>query len=102
MLATVIVLCGLVTLPVVALMLAAFVNRGGADPAEVLTGAVPALVGYPLAGVLWWHSRRRGWVLAVLGVLVVLAVSWRPVAELAQVVYQQWQQTQPGGRGYQP
>jgi hypothetical protein len=101
LLAGAIVLCGLVTLPVVALMLLAFANRGGTDPAEVLTGALPALIGYPLAVVLWWRFRQH-WVLAVLGVLVVIAVSCRPLAELAQVVYLQWQQTQPGGKGYQP
>jgi hypothetical protein len=103
-LAATLVACGLVTLPLAALLTAAFISRGGENPAEFWTGAMPALLGYPLAAALWWRTRRHsgGWLLAVLGVAVIVAVSWRPLYEFAVVVHQQWQETQPGGRGYQP
>jgi hypothetical protein len=103
-LAAVLVICGLVTLPLVALLVLAFVHRGGENPAEFWTGAFPALLGFPIAAALWWYSRRgRGnWLLTALGVAVIVAVSWRPLYEFAVVVYQQWLETQPGGRGYQP
>jgi hypothetical protein len=102
-LAAMLVICGLVTLPLAALLTAAFINRGGENPAEFWTGAMPALLGYPVAAALWWRTRgRSGWLLAALGVAVIIAVSWRPLFEFAVIAHQQWQETQPGGRGYQP
>jgi hypothetical protein len=103
-------LIGLVTLPAVALFVLAYLSRasgGGtwADLDELLTHVLPALIGYPLAGGLWIYCRRTrtarsAWTLAVLGLLVVAAVSFTPVAGWADVIYLQWKETQPGGRGY--
>jgi hypothetical protein len=102
-LGVVLVVCGLVTLPLVALLVVAFVHRGGENPAEFWTGALPALLGYPLVAALWWRSRRNGgnWPLTVLGIAVIVAVSWLPLYEFAVVAHLQWLETQPGGRGYQ-
>jgi hypothetical protein len=101
----------LVTLPAVMLLLAAYLNRlsgaGDPDTTEFAIYVLPALVGYPVVGVLWWYARRLctgrwAWLLAALGVVVVIAISVKPVAGFSHLVYPQWQETQPGGRGYQP
>jgi hypothetical protein len=110
MLAAALVGIGLVTMPAVALFLAAFLSRsGGGDPntGEFVVFVLPALVGYPVAGALWLSARRvgdvrRAWLLAVLGVAVLIAVSFKPVVALAHLSYLQWQEYQPGGRGYHP
>jgi hypothetical protein len=97
------------TLPAVALFLAAYLSRlsGAGDPntTELATYVLPALVAYPVVGWLWLHLRRSGtgrwaWPLAALGIAIVIAVSVKPVAGFISLIYQQWQETQPGGRGY--
>lgn len=109
-LGTVIVLAGLATLPSILLFLATIVAKlrgGNWSGEELVTYVLPALAGYAVAIALWFRSRRtvvvnRSWLLATVGVLIVVAVSYRPVAAVAEVAYEQWQQTQPGGRGYYP
>lgn len=73
----------------------------------VLGLGVPALLAYPTAVWLWSRSRRvgstaRAWSLAVLGLLLVVGTSTVPVTLLGAAFTEEWQETQPGGRGYQP
>jgi hypothetical protein len=104
---SVLVLLGLVMLPVFALLLMAVfarLSRGGISN-ELLGITLSVLVGFPFAVVLWFRSRRantvRGaWILAVLGVLVLGAVSYEPVSVVGASFYDEWKETQPGGRGY--
>ncbi|MEV1286917.1 hypothetical protein [Micromonospora sp. NPDC049679] len=109
LLASTLVLGGLVTLPAVALIVAVFVRhhiRGyHGNVEEFLTTALPALIGYPFAAVLWFYCRRVSttrwsWLLAVLGVVVVVAVSFWPLAVIGYGFYEEWLETQPGGKGY--
>ncbi|MFC7535150.1 hypothetical protein [Actinoplanes sp. GCM10030250] len=73
----------------------------------VLGLGVPALVAFPAAVWLWSRARRvrsagRAWLLALLGLLLVVGASTPPVTILGGAFVEEWQETQPGGRGYQP
>ncbi|WP_327548742.1 hypothetical protein [Amycolatopsis sp.] len=104
---TVLVLLGLVMVPVFAIVVMAFVSQlsKGRVTNEMMGIAFPIIVGFPIAVVLWRRSRRaetvRGaWILAVVGVLVLGGVSYRPVSDVGAMFYEEWKETQPGGRGY--
>lgn len=105
LLASVVVLLGLCTVPAVALVVVTDLHSGNVR--ELFSYAVPAIVGYPLAVVLWLHTRRVAaagwaWLLAALGVVLVVAVSIAPVGGVAYLFYLEWLEYQPGGRGYHP
>jgi hypothetical protein len=76
---------GMITLPWATLILVIFLRRlfhgEEGNWLELMTMGLPPLVGYPAAAVLWSHSRRaatlrRGWFLALLGVVAIVAVSF--------------------------
>jgi hypothetical protein len=76
---------------------------GGFSPPLVI--GAPALIAYPVAVWLWLRARRpestgRACLLATLGLLLVVVTSFVPVAILGSALAEQWQETQPGGRGY--
>jgi uncharacterized membrane protein len=95
-------------LPLLVLLLITAAHRTGAGAFDdFLAIGLPVLVGYPVAIVLWRRARqaattRGAWILAGLGLAVLVAVSFRPFTGLAEVIYLQWAETQPGGRGYSP
>ncbi|WP_203886028.1 hypothetical protein [Planotetraspora kaengkrachanensis] len=102
---------GMITLPWAVFVIAVFagqISQGGDGAwSGLMAMGLPPLVGYPAAAVLWSHSRRaaslrRAWILAILGVLAIAAVSFLPVLALGYGLYDEWQETQPGGRGYHP
>lgn len=68
----------------------------------------PRLLAYGLAAALWLHLRRghttraQAWFVAVAGLSLVIAASYGPVAGFVWAVYDEWRETQPGGRGYYP
>jgi chromate transport protein ChrA len=108
---TVTALAGFFTLPTVALILFLVAKQlfRGYDQSllDALVLGVPAVAGYPVAVALWWGSRRArsarwAWVLAVLGIVVVIAVSAAPLWAVGYQFYDEWKETQPGGRGYHP
>jgi len=111
LLACVAVPVGMITLPWAAFIVVACVRsllRGSeGNWLGLVTMGVAPLVGYPAAAVLWSRSRRaatlrRGWILALLGVLVIVAVSFMSLYALGYGFYDEWKETQPGGRGYHP
>ncbi|WP_204071973.1 hypothetical protein [Planotetraspora phitsanulokensis] len=111
LLACVAVPVGLITLPWAVFVIVVFVGQisQGDDGAwsGLMAMGLPPLIGYPAAAVLWSHSRRaatrrRAWVLALLGVIAIVAVSFLPVFALGYGFYDEWRETQPGGRGYHP
>jgi hypothetical protein len=68
---------------------------GDPNTAEFASYVLPALVGYPVLGVWWFYVRRSGtgrraWLLAALGIFVVIAVSFKPVAGFIHLTYLQW------------
>ncbi|GAA1284960.1 hypothetical protein Psi02_32770 [Planotetraspora silvatica] len=102
---------GMITLPWAAFIVVISVRSllGGSDGTwlGLVTMGVAPLVGYPAAAVLWSRSRRaatprRAWILALLGVVVIVAVSFMSVYALGYGFYDEWKETQPGGRGYHP
>lgn len=98
-LACVMVLLGILTLP--AAVLYVLVSN------TLLALGLPAFLGYAFSGVMWFYSRRastlrRTWILAGLGLLAVIVVSFAPVSAFVYAVYDEWKETQPGGRGYHP
>jgi hypothetical protein len=67
----------------------------GPSPFLVLGLGVPALVAYPVAVWLWSRSRRvpsagRAWLLAALGLLLVVGTSTLPVALLGGAFVEEW------------
>lgn len=98
-LACVTALLGIFTLP--AAVLYVIVSN------DKVTLGLPAFLGYAFAGVMWFYSRRTvtlrwTWILVALGLVAVIVVSFAPVSAFALAVYDEWKETQPGGRGYQP
>jgi hypothetical protein len=98
----VVAICGL---PSAVVFLVAGVAGGSAHVSLVL--GVPALIAYAVAAWLALRARRpgragRAWLLAVLGTVLVIGASIAPVAILGGAVHEEWQETQPGGRGYSP
>ena len=98
-LACVMALLGILTLP--AAVLYVIVSN------DKVTLGLPAFLGYAFSGVMWFYSRRTTtlrwtWILVALGLLVVIVVSFVPVSAFAYAAYDEWSETQPGGRGYQP
>lgn len=92
----------LVAVPLSAVLLQA---RGSGAAERVAVLLVPLAVGVPvLLGLLSRlrraERRRRAWLLAGCGVAVAAAASALPLSLLAATVHDQWQETQPGGRGY--
>jgi len=79
---------------------------GGSVRVSLVLGA-PALVAYAAALWLWFRIRRTGragraWLLAVLGAVLVVGASAVPVVIVGKAILGEWQETQPGGRGYSP
>jgi hypothetical protein len=104
---TALVLFGLVMVPVFPIVVMAFVSKlsKGDVSAEMLGIFLPIVVGFPIAVVLWRRSRRaetvrKAWILAVAGVLILGGVAYQPVSDVGGLFYEEWQETQPGGRGY--
>jgi hypothetical protein len=108
LLLTVMCMLGICTLPAALFfVLSGISGDSGPSPFLVLGLGVPALVAYPVAVWLWSRARRvrstgRAWLLAALGLLLVVGTSTLPVALLGGAFVGEWQETQPGGRGYQP
>ncbi len=80
---------------------------GDSNPAPVLILGAPTLVAYPVAAWLWLRARRprstgRAWLLAAVGLVLVTGTSFVPVTILGSAFVEEWQETQPGGRGYRP
>ncbi len=80
---------------------------GGSDPGPGLVIGAPVLVAYPVAVWLWLRARRprstgRAWLLAVLGLLLVTGTAIVPVTIIGTALVDEWRETQPGGRGYEP
>jgi hypothetical protein len=97
----VVALCGL---PPAMMFLLAGV-AGGSALVTLGLGA-PALVAYGVAVWLWLRARRSGtagraWLLAALGTVLVVGASITPVTIVGKALLSEWQETQPGGRGYQ-
>ena len=70
-----------------------------------LAVGVAALIAYPVTVWLWLRARRsdstgRAWLLVTLGLLLVAGTSCVPVVTLGSALVEEWQETQPGGRGY--
>lgn len=106
-LTTALVLFGLVMVPVFPIVVMALVSKlaKGDVSGEMLGIFVPIVVGFPVAVILWRRSRRaesvrKAWILAVAGVLVLGVVSYQPVSDVGGLFYEEWKETQPGGRGY--
>jgi hypothetical protein len=97
--------CGL---PAAVMFLVAGV-AGGSVRVALGLGA-PALIGYAAAIWLCIRARRTGragqagraWLLALIGAVLVLGTSAIPVVIVGKAVLSEWQETQPGGRGYSP
>lgn len=92
-------LLGILTLP--AAVLYVIVSN------DKVTLGLPAFLGYAFSGVMWFYSRRTAtlrwtWILVALGLVAVIVVSFVPVSAFALAAYDEWKETQPGGRGYQP
>lgn len=110
-LAAVMVTAAALTLPVSALHASVVLARRSRDYAgalgEVLLASGPVVVGYAVAAGMWLAARRSGstrqaWLLAAAGTAVVIAVSYQPLAAVVAMFVEEWQETQPGGRGYRP
>jgi len=79
---------------------------GGSIRVSLALGA-PALIAYAAAIWLFFRARRpgpagRAWLLATLGAVLVVGASATPVVIIGKAVLGEWQETQPGGRGYSP
>jgi hypothetical protein len=73
---------------------------------SLLLGA-PSVVADAMGMWLWFRVLRpgsiaRAWFLAVLGTVLVIGGSVLPVTIVGKAVHEEWQETQPGGRGYHP
>jgi hypothetical protein len=107
LLITVTCMLGICALPAALLFVLSGIS-GDSGPSAFLLGlGVPVLVAYPVAVWLWSRTRRvpsagRAWLLAAIGLFLVVATSTLPVALLGGTFVEEWQETQPGGRGYQP
>ncbi|BBH68601.1 hypothetical protein ACTI_52860 [Actinoplanes sp. OR16] len=80
------------------------VHGGSLFTPPVLIGA-PVLVAYVVAFVLWRRarrtaSRRRAWVMVVVGLVLVGGAAVVPTTILGSALADVWKETQPGGRGY--
>jgi hypothetical protein len=88
---------------------------GGTEGLSNLTaeqlGTVPMLVAplfaYPVAVWLWLRARRprstgRAWLHAAVGILLITGTAYAPVTIIGSTLIEEWQETQPGGRGYEP
>ncbi|WP_433825864.1 hypothetical protein ACQP2E_27615 [Actinoplanes sp. CA-015351] len=74
---------------------------------EFIHYLLPALLGWPTAWVLWRAARqattpRAAWLLVGAAALLLIAVTYEPVRVCVQLLHEEWMETQPGGRGYQP
>jgi len=83
----------------------AFTGHGDSAPALVV--GMPLLVAYPVALWLALRSRRpystgRAWLIAAIGLLLIIGTAALPVTVVGLAVHEEWQETQPGGRGYRP
>lgn len=79
---------------------------GGSAYVSLLLGA-PSVVADAMGMWLWFRVLRpgsiaRAWLLAVLGTVLVIGGSVLPVTIVGKAVHEEWQETQPGGRGYHP
>lgn len=106
LLITVMCLLGVCALPAAGFFVVMGLHGGAVLSPPLLIGA-PALVAYPVGAWLWLRARRpkstgRAWLLALLGLLLVVGTSVVPVAILSSAFAEEWQETQPGGRGYRP
>jgi hypothetical protein len=98
---------GICTLPAALFFVLSGMSGDPGPSPFLLTLGLAALVAYPVAVWLWSRARRvrstgRAWLLAVLGLLLVFGTSALPVTLLGGAFVEEWQETQPGGRGYQP
>ncbi|MEH0933913.1 hypothetical protein [Micromonospora psammae] len=106
LLITVMCLIGICGLPAAGFfVLVGITGDAGFSPPLVI--GVPTLIAYPVAVWLWLRARRpknagRAWLLATLGLLLVVGTSVVPVVIVGSALVEEWQETQPGGRGYQP
>ncbi|MFG1919633.1 hypothetical protein [Micromonospora sp. NPDC048898] len=80
---------------------------GGSDLGTSLAIGAPTLIAYPVAAWLWLRAGRqptigRAWVNAVLGFVLIVGSSIAPVAVFGALIVEEWRETQPGGRGYDP
>jgi hypothetical protein len=110
------VLClfGLCALPPAVMFLAMGIGVGMTGLSDLTAeqlGTVPLLVAplftYPVGVWLWLRARRsrstgRAWLLAALGVVLITGTSVVPVTIIGTAFVEEWQETQPGGRGYVP
>jgi hypothetical protein len=67
---------------------------------------LPALVGWPVALILWQAARRvtnapAAWLLIAVAAVLLIAVTIEPVRVGLLLWHGEWLETQPGGRGYQ-
>ena len=105
---TVMCVLGMCALPAaVFFVLSGISGDSGPSPFLVFVFGVPTLVAYPMALWLWFRARRgrstgRAWVLSGLGLLLIVGTSALPVVLLGGAFVEEFQETQPGGRGYQP
>ena len=104
----IVVMCvaGVCAVPSASFFLAAAL-RGGPNLSPVLVLGVPTMLAFPAAVWLCSRSRRAGsagraWLLAVLGVVLVIGTSVLPVGIVGAAMVEEWEETQPGGRGYIP
>lgn len=106
LLITAICLIGICGLPAAGIFVLLGLRGDEGISPPVMIGA-PALIAYPVAVWLWLRARRpkstgRAWLLATLGLLLVVGTSFVPVTVLGSALAEEWQETQPGGRGYRP
>ena len=107
LLITVMCLFGVFALPAALFfVLLGISGDAGPSPFLVLGLGLPTLVAYAVGVWLWFRARRapttgRAWLLAALGLLPVVGTPTLPVALLGGTFVEEWQETQPGGRGYQ-
>ena len=83
----------------------AFTGHGNPGPALVV--GVPLLIVYPVALWLALRARRprstgRAWLIATLGLLLIIGTAAVPMTVFGLAMHEEWQETQPGGRGYRP
>ncbi|MEU4427697.1 hypothetical protein AB0F81_44340 [Actinoplanes sp. NPDC024001] len=106
LLITTMCLLGVCAVPSASFFLVAAVSSGS-FPAPVMLFVVPVLLAYPIGLWLWLRARRqrsagRAWLHAALGILLVAGASFPPVAVFGAAFVEEWEETQPGGRGYRP
>jgi hypothetical protein len=98
----VVAICGL---PAAVMFLLVGVTSGSIRMSLAL--GAPALIAYAAAIWLYIRARRpgpagRAWLLATLGAVLVVGASATPVVIIGKAILGEWQETQPGGRGYSP